>query len=154
MEDILIKCRLCLKKSSENNSDLFLRENGESYAEQILDKLSIEVCPYHSPHLLINPIPIQLQLQDTPNWPRHACPECIDFLVRMSNFKQVIIASHKSFHALIKSGLEKYIKVTKQCRLCLSISSEDFVNLFCDINGTNYSHQILDLLSIEVRNKI
>lgn len=46
MEGILAKCRLCLKTTSKDFDDLFRKDEGATYAEQILDMLSIEVKGY------------------------------------------------------------------------------------------------------------
>lgn len=43
MEDVLSKCRLCLKICSEEAIELFWGENANIYTEQITDMLSIEV---------------------------------------------------------------------------------------------------------------
>lgn len=43
MEDILIKCRLCLKISENHTVNLFKDDKGDSLSRKILEMLSLEV---------------------------------------------------------------------------------------------------------------
>lgn len=143
-------CRLCLKNSPKDTVDLFSEVQGHCYAEQILDMLSIEVMiKIVLTHQILTNY-FKLQLEDTLNWPRSACSDCINFLEQMKKTKQDILSNHKVLFGLIIERSWKIFNVTRKCRLCLSTYSEGFENLFQNEPGINYASQILETLSVEV----
>lgn len=77
------KCRLCFRILFKEGTNLFRSEpETTSYADQILDMLSIEVV-------------------DTPNWPSNSCFECVGILQKMTWFQELIVSSHKTLYKIM-----------------------------------------------------
>lgn len=68
----------------------------------------------------------------------------------MNYLQQEILTNHQEIYTLMNDKSGDLSNVAKLCRLCMSSSSEDFVNLFRHSDGINYAEQILEFLSIDV----
>lgn len=68
----------------------------------------------------------------------------------MNYLQQEILTNHQEIYTLMNDKSGDLSIVANLCRLCMSSSSEDFVNLFRNSDGINYAEQILEILSIEV----